>query len=147
MIKANSGTALIFKLGLIVTLKILSKLRLNTEFTQLLVRVFKYKNGQYLLQSWHRRLSGQYQDSKLNVVDATIVNIISSSICTAPEQKDGKDFTITLAKAVATENGRGSITSAQKLAGLSNQVLKLPLNLVRNLVQNLVQNVPRSRQK
>jgi hypothetical protein len=56
----------------------------------------------------------QYQGSKLNAVDATIVDIISSSICIALEQKDSKDVTIALAKAVATENRRSSITSAQK---------------------------------
>jgi len=59
-------------------------------------------------------LSRQYQGSELNAVDATIVNIISSSIRTALEQKDSKDVTITLAKAVAAENGRSSIASAQK---------------------------------
>jgi hypothetical protein len=56
----------------------------------------------------------QYQGGELNAINATIVDIISSSICTALEQKDGKDVTITLAKAVATENRRNSITSAQK---------------------------------
>jgi hypothetical protein len=112
MIKANSGKALIFKLSIIATLKILSKLRLNTESMQLLVQVLEYKNGQYLLQSWHRRLSRRYQGSKLNAIDATIVDIISSSICTASKQKDSKDVTITLAKAVAAENRRSSITSA-----------------------------------
>jgi hypothetical protein len=112
MIKANSGKAPIFKLGIIAMLKILSKLHFNTIFMQLPVRVLKYKNGQYLLQSWYKRLSKQYQGSKLNIVNATIVNIISSLICTALKQKDGKDVIITLAKAVTTENGCGSITSA-----------------------------------
>jgi hypothetical protein len=59
-------------------------------------------------------LSRRYQGSKLNAIDATIVDIIGSLICTALEQKDSKDVTITLAKAVAAENGRSSITSAQK---------------------------------
>jgi hypothetical protein len=51
MIKANSGRSPIFELGIIVTLKIPSKLRLNTKSVRLLVRVLEYKNGQYLLQS------------------------------------------------------------------------------------------------
>jgi hypothetical protein len=59
-------------------------------------------------------LSRRYQGGELNAVDATIVDIISSSICTALEQKDSKDITITLAKAIATENRRSSITSAQR---------------------------------
>ena len=60
MIKANSGRSPIFELGTIVTLKIPSKLRLNTESVRLLVRVLEYKNGQYMLQSQHGRLAGQY---------------------------------------------------------------------------------------
>jgi hypothetical protein len=114
MIKANSGKAPIFELGMIATLKILPKLRLNTESMRLPVQVLEYKNRQHLLQSRHRRLSRRYQGSELNAVDATIVDIIGSLIRIAPEQKDGKDVTITLAKAVAAENGRGSITFAQK---------------------------------
>jgi hypothetical protein len=114
MIKANSGKAPIFELSIIARLKIPLKLRLNTESMRLPVQVLEYKNGQYLLQSQHRQLSRQYQGSELNSVDATIVDIIGSSIRIALEQKDSKDVTITLAKAVATENGRSSITSAQK---------------------------------
>jgi hypothetical protein len=44
-----------------------------------------------------------------------IVDLISSSICTALEQKDSKDVTITLAKAVAAKNNRSSITNTQKV--------------------------------
>jgi hypothetical protein len=43
-----------------------------------------------------------------------IVDLLGSSICTTPEQKDGKDVTITLAKAVAAENHCGSIINTQK---------------------------------
>jgi hypothetical protein len=57
-------------------------------------------------------LSKQYQGSELNAIDATIVDIISSLIRTALEQKDGKDVTIMLAKAVAAKNRRSSIVSA-----------------------------------
>jgi Mg-chelatase subunit ChlI len=99
---------------MIATLKIPSKLRLNTESMQLPVRALEYKSGQHLLQSRHRRLSRWYQGSELNAVDATIVDVFACSIRTALERKDSKDVTITLAKAVAAENGRSSITSAQK---------------------------------
>jgi hypothetical protein len=114
MIKANSGRSPIFELGTIVTLKIPSKLRLSTESVRLPVRVLEYKNGQYMLQSRHGRLAGRYQGGELNTVDALIVDLIGSSIRTSPEKKDGKDVTISLAKAVAAENNRGSITSAQR---------------------------------
>jgi hypothetical protein len=114
MIKANSGRSPIFELGTIATLKIPSKLRLNTKSIRLLVRVLEYKNGQYTLQCWHGRLSGRYQGGELNAVEAVIVDLLGSSIRTTPEQKDSKDVTITLAKAIAAENNRGSISNAQK---------------------------------
>jgi hypothetical protein len=57
-------------------------------------------------------LSGRYQGSELNAVEAVIVDLLSSLIRTTLEQKDGKDVTITLAKAVAAENNCGSITNA-----------------------------------
>jgi hypothetical protein len=44
-----------------------------------------------------------------------IVDLIGSLIRTVLEQKDSKDVTITLAKAVAAKNNRGSITNAQKV--------------------------------
>jgi hypothetical protein len=50
MIKANSGRSPIFELGKIATLKIPSKLRLNTKSIWLLVQVLEYNNGQYTLQ-------------------------------------------------------------------------------------------------
>jgi hypothetical protein len=45
MIKANSSRSPIFKLGTVATLKIPSKLRLNTKSVWLLVQVLEYKNG------------------------------------------------------------------------------------------------------
>jgi hypothetical protein len=89
MIKANSRRSPIFELSKIATLKIPSKLRLNTEYIRLLVQAIEYKNGQYRLQCRHGRLSGRYQGGKLNVVDAAIVDKIGSLIRTPPEQKGG----------------------------------------------------------
>jgi hypothetical protein len=59
-------------------------------------------------------LCGRYHGGELNAVEAVIVDLLSSLIYTTLEQKDGKDVTITLAKAVAVKNNRGSITNAQK---------------------------------
>ena len=78
------------------------------------VRVIEYKNGQYKLQSKHGRLSGRYQGGQLNPVDQSTADIFGGSIRPAPEKKGGKEVTISFAKAVALENKRGSITSAQK---------------------------------
>jgi hypothetical protein len=58
MIKANSGRSVIFTNRTITTLQILLKLRLVTKPSRLLVRVLKYKNRQYKLQSQHGRLAG-----------------------------------------------------------------------------------------
>lgn len=114
MIKANSGRSAIFQEGSIATLQILPKLRLGTEPTRLPVRVIEYKNGQYKLQCRHGRLSGRYQGGQLNSVDQSTTDIFGGSIRPAPEMKGGKEVTISFAKAVANENKRGSITSAQK---------------------------------
>jgi hypothetical protein len=79
MIKANSGQTAVFELSTIATLKIPSKLRLNTESIRLPVRVLEYKHRQYTLQCWHSRLSGRYQGGELNTVEAVIVDLIGSS--------------------------------------------------------------------
>lgn len=78
------------------------------------VRVIKYKSGQYKLQCQHGRLAGRYQGGQLNAVDQSTADIFSGSIHPAPKKKGKKDVTISFAKAVAQENQRGSITSAQK---------------------------------
>jgi hypothetical protein len=47
-------------------------------------------------------------------VDQLTIDIFGGSIRPIPEMKGGKEITISLAKAVAKENKRGSIASAQK---------------------------------
>jgi hypothetical protein len=114
MVKANSGRTALFTDREIATLQVPLKLRLATEPSRLPVRVLEYKNGQYKLQCRHGRLAGRFQGGELNHVDATISNLLGIGIRTEPEQKDGKEVTITLSSAVAKENNRGSITKAQK---------------------------------
>jgi hypothetical protein len=114
MIKANSGRTVLFTEGTIATLQIPLKLRLATEPSRLPVRVLKYKNGQYKLQCRHGRLAGRFQGGELNHVDATMSGLLGANIRTEPEKKDGKEVTIKLPAAVAKENNRGTIASAQK---------------------------------
>jgi len=114
MIKANSGRSALFTDGTIATLQIPLKLRLATEPSRLPVRVLKYKNGQYKLQCRHGRLAGRFQGGELNHIDPTIRSLLGASIRTEPEKKGSKEVTIKLPAAVAKENNRGTITSAQK---------------------------------
>ena len=97
----------------IATLQILLKLRLATKPSRL-VRVLEYKNGQYKLQSRHGRLAGRFQGGELNSIDPSISDLLGNSIRTEPEKKAGKEVTIKFPAAVAKENNRGSINSAQK---------------------------------
>ena len=114
MIKTNSGQSPIFADGTIATLQIPLKLRLATEPSRLLVRILEYKNGQYKLQSRHGRLTGQFQGGELNSIEPSISNLLGNGIRTEPEKKAGKEVTIKFPAAVAKENNRGSINSAQK---------------------------------
>ena len=47
-------------------------------------------------------------------MDQATADVFGGSIRPAPEKKNGKDITISFAKAVALENKRGSVTKAQK---------------------------------
>jgi hypothetical protein len=114
MIKANSGRSAVFTNGTIATLQIPLKLRLATEPSRLPVRVLEYQNGQYKLQSRYGRLAGRFQGGELNSIDPSISNLLGNSIRTEPEKKAGKEVTIRFPAAVAKENNRGSINSAQK---------------------------------
>jgi hypothetical protein len=114
MIKANSGRSAAFIDRAIATLQIPLKLRLATEPSRLPIRVLEYKNGQYKLQCRHGRLTGRYQGGELNPIDAATAALVGRSIQTKPEQKGTKEVTIKLPSAVAKENNRGTITSAQK---------------------------------
>jgi len=114
MIKANSGWSALFTDGTIATLQIPLKLQLATKPSRLLVRILKYKNGQYKLQSQHGRLAGRFQGGELNSIDPSISNLLGNSIRTELEKKAGKEVTIRFPAAVAKENNCGSINSAQK---------------------------------
>jgi len=124
MIKANSGRSALFTDGTIATLQIPLKLRLATKPSRLPVRIFEYKNGQYKLQSRHGRLAGRFQGGELNSIDPSISNLLGNSIRTEPEKKAGKEVTIRFPAAVAKENNRGSINSAQKAGRTAKSALK-----------------------
>jgi hypothetical protein len=114
MIKANSGRSAVFMDGTIATLQTPLKIRLATEPSRLPVRVLEYKNGQYKLQCRHGRLAGRFQGGELNSIDPSISDLLGNSIRTEPEKRAGKEVTIKFPAAVAKENNRGSINSAQK---------------------------------
>jgi hypothetical protein len=115
MIKANNGRSEKFMDGTVATLQIPLKLQLATESSRLPVRVLELKNGQYKLQCQYGRLTGRYQGGELNHIDATVGIKIGANIQNEPSQNQaGKDITITLPMAVAKQNNRGSITTAQK---------------------------------
>ena len=114
MIKANSGRSAVFTDGTIATLQIPLKIRLATEPSRLPVRGLEYKNGQYKLQCRHGRLAGRFQGGELNSIDPSISDLLGNSIRTKPEKRAGKEVTIKFPAAVAKENNRGSINSAQK---------------------------------
>jgi len=124
MIKANSGWSALFTDGTIATLQIPLKLRLATKPSRLLVRILEYKNGQYKLQSQHGRLAGRFQGGEFNSIDPSISNLLGNSIRTEPEKKAGKEVTIRFPAAVAKENNRGSINSAQKAGRTAKSALK-----------------------
>jgi len=124
MIMANSGRTALFTDRIIATLQIPLKLRLATEPSRLLVRVLKFKNGQYKPQSQHGRLAGRFQGGELNHIDATISGLLGARIQTEPEKKGGKEVTINLPAAVAKENNRGTIASAQKAGRTATAVPK-----------------------
>ena len=115
MIKANNRRSEKFIDRTVTTLQILLKLQLATESSRLPVQVLELKNSQYKLQCQYSRLTGRYQGRELNHIDATVGIKIGASIQNEPSQNQaGKDVTITLPMAVAKQNSRGSITTAQK---------------------------------
>jgi hypothetical protein len=98
---------------------------LPLELCRLLVQVLKCKNGQYKLQSQHGRLAGRFQGGALNSIEPSISDLLGNSIRTEPEKKGGKEVTIKFPAAVAKENNRGSINSAQK-AGRTAKIAPKP---------------------
>ena len=124
MIKANSRRSALFSDGTIATLQILLKLRLATKPSRLPVWILEYKNGQYKLQCQHGRLAGRYQGGELNSIDPLISDLLGNNIRTKPEEKSGKEVTIKFPSAVAKENSRGTITSAQKAGRMTKLHVK-----------------------
>jgi hypothetical protein len=84
--------------------------------------------------SKHGRLSGRYQGGQLNEVGQGIADILGGAIQQAPEEKGGKDVTVSFAKPITLENKRGSVTGAQK-AGRGKSPLR-QRQLVRKRAQN-----------
>jgi hypothetical protein len=124
MIKAHSGRSAVFINRTIATLQIPLELLLATKPSRLLVQILEHKNRQYKLQSWHRRLAGRFQGKELNSIDPSISDLLGNSIWTEPEKKAGKEVTIRFPAAVAKENNRGSINSAQKAGRTAKSVPK-----------------------
>jgi hypothetical protein len=115
MIKQSQNSCVVdFTDGSIATLWIDPKLRLKTERERLAVRILACDHGQYKLMSRHGRISGRFQGDELNEVNSNSVGILGGDIPMEPEYKAGKEVIIPLSLAVARDNNRGSITSAQR---------------------------------
>ena len=116
MIKKGGKTAITFEKGQIATLFIPLKMRLKTESLRLPVRVYDRDDGhwQYSLLSEFGLLKGRYQGGELNPVDDSTE--LGNNIPNEPIKVGSKEVIITLAKAVAQTNNRGSISSIQKEA-------------------------------
>jgi hypothetical protein len=110
----NKSRVVEFADGAIATLRIPPKLRLRTENERLAVRILAFDHGQYKLMSQHGRVSGRFPADDLNEVDGRLMETLGSSIPMEPEYKAGKEVVVPLSTAVARENNRGSITSAQR---------------------------------
>ena len=90
------------------------RLRLTRELRRLPVRVIKYSKGLYTLLSRHGQLSRLYPAGELNSVSDVASSTLATGIAKNPPKKGKKPIQITLGKAVALENNRGSVTAAQK---------------------------------
>ena len=122
MIKANNGKFITFKAGAVATLRIPPKIRRNIESSRLPVRVLKaHKTGQYTLQCQYGKLKGQFTGGELNSVYS---NNLGTDISVEPLRNS-----VTLAKAVAQANNRGSINAGQK-AGRKRKAVDVPATLV-----------------
>ena len=64
--------------------------------------------------SQHGWISGRWPAEELNKVGDDLIQLLGGNIPMEAEYKAGKEVQIQLAKAVALENNRGSITTAQK---------------------------------
>ena len=64
--------------------------------------------------SQHGRVSSRWPAEELNKVGDELIDLLGGNIPMEAEYKAGKEVQIQLTKAVALENNRGSITTAQK---------------------------------
>jgi hypothetical protein len=64
--------------------------------------------------SQHGRIASQWPTKDLNEVGGDLVDVLGGNIPMEAEYKANKEVQIQLAKALAKENNRGSITTVQK---------------------------------
>ena len=89
-------------------------MRLKTESKQLLVWILSGDHDRYKVMSQHGWISSRWPTKELNKVGDDLIELLGGNIPMEAEYKAGKEVQIQLAKAVALENNRGSITTAQK---------------------------------
>jgi hypothetical protein len=113
MVKQSQAYGVItkFKDGDIATLLIPPKMRLKTESKRLLVWILSGDHDQYKVMSQHGWISNRWPAKELNKVGDDLIELLGGNIPIEAEYKAGKEVQIQLAKAVALENNRGSITT------------------------------------
>ena len=116
MVKQSQAYGVVteFEDGDIATLLIPPKMRLKTESKRLPVRILSGEHDRYKVMSQHGRVSGRWPAEELNKVSDELIDLLGGNIPMEAEYKAGKEVQIQLTKAVALENNRGSITTAQK---------------------------------
>jgi hypothetical protein len=116
MVKQSQAHGVVteFEDGDIATLLIPPKMRLKTESKRLLVWILSGEHDRYKVMSQHGRVSGRWPAEELNKVADELTDLLGGNIPMEAEYKAGKEVQIQLTKAVALENNRGSITTAQK---------------------------------
>ena len=110
----SHGVVTEFEDGDIATLLIPPKMRLKTESKRLLVWILSGEHDRYKVMSQHGRISSRWPAKELNKVGDELIDLLGGNIPMEAEYKGGKEVQIQLTKAVALENNRGSITTAQK---------------------------------
>lgn len=102
----------------IISIVILAKQRLKTEAKRLLCQITKVARNQYTLICFVSLLSGTYYARQLNKVVSLNKSLILLSF---PNWKEPK---LTLPKAVAKANNKGTILAAQKADRLASKPTK-----------------------
>jgi hypothetical protein len=126
MVKQSQAHGVItdFEDGDIATLAIPSKMLLKTESKRLPVRILSSDHGQYKVMSRHGRISGRWPAEELNRVSDDLIELLGDDIPMEAEYKGGKEVQVQLAKAVALENNRSSITTTQNARAKKARVRK-----------------------